>query len=84
MLIIYVKGFQILRENSSKFKAKKCILFKKQINYLGRAILDKGYGIDTSNIKAVTDLVTNVPSNIGHLRRVLGLLGYYKRYVKGF
>ena len=45
---------------------------------------DKGYGIDASNIKKVTDLVTNVPSNIGQLRRVPGLLGYYRDYVKGF
>ena len=45
---------------------------------------NKGYGIDTSNIKALTDLVTNVPSNIGQLRRVLGLLGYYRGYVKCF
>ena len=83
MLIIYVV-FQILRENGIKVKAKKCKLFQKQTNYLGRTITDKGYGIDKSNIKAVTDLVTNAPSNIGQLRRVLGLLGYYRRYVKGF
>ena len=76
--------FQISRENGIKVKAKKCKLFQKQINYLGCAIADKGYGVDTSNIKAVTDLITNVPSNIGQLRRVLGLLGYYRRYVKGF
>ena len=78
------KLFQIVTENSIKVKAKKCKLFQKQINYLGRTITEKGYGIDTSNIKAVTDLVTNVPSNVGQLRRVLGLLGYYRRYVKGF
>ena len=78
------KVFQIVRENGIKVKAKKCKLFQKQINYLGRTITEKGYGIDTSNIKAVTDLVTNVPSNIGQLRRILGLLGYYRRYVKGF
>ena len=36
--------------------------------------MDKGNGIDASNIKAVTDLVTNPPSNIGQLRRVLGIL----------
>ena len=47
-------------------------------------MIDKGYGMDTSNIKKVTDLVTNVPSNIGQLRRVPGLLGYYRGYVKGF
>ena len=45
------KVFQILRENGIKVKAKKCKLFQKQINYLGRTITDKGYGIDTSNIK---------------------------------
>ena len=33
--------------------------------------MDKGYGIDTCNIKVVTDLATNVPSNIVQLRRVL-------------
>ena len=78
------KVFQIVTENSIKVKAKKCKLFQKQINYLGRTITGKGYGIDASNIKAVTDLVTNVPSNVGQLRRVTGLLGYYRRYVKGF
>ena len=78
------KEFQILKENSTKVKVKKCKLFQKQINYLGRTITENGYGIDTSNIKAVADLFTNVPSNVGQLRRVLGLLGYYRRYVKGF
>ena len=78
------KVFQISRENGSKVKAKKCKLFQKQINYLGRTITEKEYGIDASNIKAVTDLVTNVPSNVCQLRRALGLLGYYRRYVKGF
>ena len=78
------KEFQILKENSTKVKVKKCKLFQKQINYLGRTITEKGYEIDTSNIKAVADLVTNVPSNVGQIRRVLGLLRYYRRYVKGF
>ena len=63
---------------------EKCKLFQKQINYLGRLITDKGYGMGASNIKAVADLVTNAPSNTGQLRRVLGLLGYYRRYLKAF
>ena len=83
MLIIYVKYFIYQEKTVSKSK-QKYNLFQKQINYLGRTITEKGYEIDTSNIKAVTDLVTNVPSNVGQLRRVLGLLGHYRRYVKGF
>ena len=67
MLIIYVKCIKV--------KAKKCKLFQRQINYLGRTITENVYGIDTSTIKAVLDLVTNVPPNIGQLRRLLGLLG---------
>ena len=66
------KTFQILRENGIKVKVKKCKFFQKQ-NYLGRTITDKGNEIGTTNIKAITDLVTNVPSNIGQLRRVLAL-----------
>ena len=51
---------------------------------MGRTITDKGYGIGKNNIKAVTDLAHITPSTIGQLRRILGLLGYYKRYIQGF
>ena len=71
--------FQILTENDIKVKAKKFKLFQKQIKYLGRTITEKRYRVVT-----VTDPATNVPSNIGQLRRVFGLLGYYRRYLKGF
>ena len=54
------KVFQILRENGIKVKPKKCKLFPKKINYLGRTITEKGYGIDTSIIEAVADLVTSM------------------------
>ena len=55
-----------------------------QINYLGRIITHNGYGINISNIKAVTDLFTNALSNIGQLRKLLALLGYYRHHIKGF
>ena len=70
MWIIYLKVFQILREKSIKVKAKKCKSFQNQINFLGRIIADKGYGIDTASIKAMAALFTIVPSNIGQLRKV--------------
>ena len=76
--------FNVLREHGIKVNAKKCKLFQKQINYLGRTITDKGYGIDKNNINAVTDLAHMTPSTIDQLRRILGLLGYYRRYIQGF
>ena len=33
----------ILREHGIRVNARKCKLFQKQINYLGRTITDKGY-----------------------------------------
>ena len=78
------KVFQILRENDILVKEIKFKLFQKQINFLGRTITDKGYGIDIAYIKSVVDLFTIVSSSTGERRRILGLLGYYTRYVKGF
>ena len=41
--------FNILTEHEIKVNAKKCKLFQKKINYLGRTITDKGYGIHKNN-----------------------------------
>ena len=58
MLIIYSNT----KRKRHQGQSKKCKSFQNQISYLGCQITDKGYGIDTSNIKVVTDLVTNEPS----------------------
>ena len=46
MFIIYVRCFRKWYQS----QGKKCKSFQKQVNYLGRTIMDKGYGIDISNI----------------------------------
>ena len=75
------KIFQRLREKGIKIKASKCKLFQRQVNYLGRFISSDGYQIDQANIKTVTDLLNQKIHTVGEIRRLLGLLAYYRRYI---
>ena len=78
------KVFQILRENCIKVKEKIIQIIRKSDQLFRSYSHKKASEINTSNIKPGADLVTNVPSNIGQLKRVLGVLGYYRHYGKGF
>ena len=57
----------------------------KLVNYLGRIVSPEGYRIDPSNVKAVQELKSSVPKQqVGDIRKLLGLLGYYRRYIPDF
>ena len=45
-----------LRNHRIKLKARKCKMFKKEVNYLGRIVSADGYRVDSSNVKAVLAL----------------------------
>ena len=73
-----------LRSHGIKLKAKKCRLFEKEVNYLGRIVSADGYRVDSSNTKAVLTLKETKPKTVGDVRKLLGLLGYYRRYIQDF
>ena len=73
-----------LREHGVKLKPKKCRLFKREVNYLGQIVSAAGYRLDHSNVEAVRTLKDSKPSTVGEVRRLLGLLGYYRRYIQNF
>ena len=94
-LLVYSKSFddhlthlrlvlRRLRRHGVKIKASKCALFKKEVAYLGRIVSRDGYRLDPKNIEAVTQLKDNPPRTVGDVRRVLGLLGYFRRYISNF
>ena len=56
------KVFQILRENCIKVKEKTIQIIRKADQLFRSYSHKKASGINTSNIKPVADLVTNVPS----------------------
>ena len=73
-----------LRSHGIKLKAKKCKLFQREVNYLGRVVSADGYRVDPSNTKAVLALKETRPKTVGDVRKLLGLLGYYRRYIQDF
>ena len=73
-----------LRQHSVKFKAKNCKLFKREVHCLGRIVSEQGYKRDPSNIEAVLSLREKQPRTVGEVRQLMGLLGYYRRYIPDF
>ena len=78
------KVLRRLREHGVKLKPRKCKLFRKEVNFLGQIVSADGYKLDPDNIKALVHLQNSIPKTLGDVRRLVGLLGYYRRYIKNF
>ena len=75
---------QRLRAHGIKLKPTKCKLFKREVNYLGQIVSASGYRLDPANVEAVLSLKKSNPSTVGEVRKLLGLLGYYRKYIPNF
>ena len=73
-----------LREKGIKLKARQCRLFQIEIKYLGRLVSRDGYRIDPEAVKPIQSLKHTRPKMISEVRKLLGLLGYYRRYIRDF
>jgi hypothetical protein len=72
----------VLREHHLYVKFSKCDFFQKQVHYLGHVIYEEGVAIDPDKIKAFMDWPT--PKNVSDIRSFMVLVGYYRRFIKGF
>lgn len=61
---------------------KNCKFAKDSVRYLGHIILNKGIQIDTSKIQGIQDYQT--PKNVKDVRRFIGMIGYYRKFIKNF
>jgi hypothetical protein len=73
---------QKLREDQLYAKLNKCEFWLKEVSFLGHIISEGGISVDPSKVKDV--LSWNTPQNILDIRSVLGLVGYYRRFIEGF
>lgn len=78
------KVLQRLREHGIKLKPRKCKLFERKVTFLGRVVSEEGYRLDPSSIKPVLALRDSPPKTVNEVRKLMGFLNYYRRYVKDF
>ena len=74
--------FDCLREYNLKLKPLKCSLFKEEINYLAHKVSKAGVQPSNINVKAIAEYAP--PKTCTEIRAFLGLVGHYRRFIKGF
>ena len=75
---------QRLRSHGIKLKPRKCELFKRRMKYLGRIVTSDGYSVDPDYVKQMTVFHEKLPQNVGELRRLMGMLGYFRRFIQDY
>ena len=73
---------QILREKQLFAKLSKCDFWLKEVPFLGHIVFVEGIRVDPAKIEAVVSW--KPPLNVTEVRSFLGIVGYYRRFVKDF
>lgn len=73
---------QSLTDHKLVLKASKCLFGQTQVAYLGHIVSRKGLEVNPKKVKAISKWL--IPKLIKHLRWLLGLIRYYKKFVKGY
>lgn len=55
---------------------------RRQVNYLGYILTEKGVAIDNSRIEPILNYVR--PKSVKDIRRLLGLAGFYQKFIKNY
>lgn len=65
-----------------KLKLSKCCFFQLSVPYLGHIISEEGSGTDPKKIEVVRNYPR--PENKQQVKSLLGLFGYYRKYIGNF
>ena len=74
--------FQRLKSARLKLNPKKCILFRKEVKYLGHVASAHGVVPDPGKIEAIVTWPR--PACVRDVRSFLGLASYYRHFIAGY
>ncbi|KAG9459075.1 hypothetical protein H6P81_003583 [Aristolochia fimbriata] len=74
--------FEVLRENSLYVKKEMCSFGLMEVSFLGHWIEGGKLWMDKEKIQAIADWIE--PTKVADLRSFLGLVNYYRRFIKSF
>ena len=74
--------FQTLRENELYVKKEKCSFAQEEVTFLGHVISGGKLRMDKTKVQAIQEW--EAPTKVTELRSFLGLVNYYRRFIKGY
>ncbi|XP_059663382.1 uncharacterized protein LOC132309045 [Cornus florida] len=74
--------FQVLRENDLYVKMEKCSFAQEKVLFLGHKIWNGKLMMDEAKVRAIQEW--EPPTKVTELRSFLGLVNYYRRFIKGY
>lgn len=74
--------FKKLKDANLKVQLDKCEFFRKEVQFLGHTVTEDGVKPNNDKIEVIK--LWPVPKNEKEVRQFLGILGYYRRFIKDF
>ena len=74
--------FTRLRYAGLKYRLSKSFFCQKEVLYLGHVISQSGLAVAPHNVKKIVEFPN--PKDKSGVRRLLGLFGFYRSFIKGF
>lgn len=71
-----------IRKAGLRLNIEKCSFWMQQLPFLGHVVSPKGIAPDPQKIEAVHQI--QPPKNVTQLRSFLGLVGYYRQFIRNF
>nr|GFC32625.1 putative reverse transcriptase domain-containing protein [Tanacetum cinerariifolium] len=76
------KILELLKKEELYAKFSKCEFWIPKVQFLGHVIDNQGIHVDPAEIESVKDWAS--PMSPTEIRQILGLAGYYRRFIEGF